>query len=205
MSSFKTLFISLVATTSLLTISTTAHADLMMGSTFFEPSIGYKTESLKLTDKLANETSIQMNTPVYGLKIGYRSMLGIDVNLAGDYASGKASYSPLQEKNSFSHTSVALQLGVSALDLMKIYLGYAFLNDLKIETGLLNSDITLKGPAYQAGVQFKLFSGVFVAAQYNLNQFKTISGKSYTIGDSIEQYYSKLDSQDYSFNISTSF
>lgn len=180
--------------------SVTAKADL-----FFEPSIGYRTETLKLTDKSSSELKATMATPVYGLKIGYQSPLGVDVNLAGDYSTGKTEVTPLTEKNSFSHKTIAAQLGISALGLMKIYLGYGFSNELTINEGLLNSDIKLKGTAYQAGLQFKLFSSTYFGAQYSINQFKTVEGKTYTAGDSVDQYFNKLDSQDFSFTLSMVF
>lgn len=196
MSSFNTLCVFLLVITS----SLAANAD-----TFFEPSIGYRTETLKLTDKASSELKATMASPVYGLKIGYQSPLGIDVNLAGDYSTGKAELNPLTEKNNFSHKTIAAQLGISALGLMKIYLGYGFSNELDIDAGLLNSDIKLKGTAYQAGLQFRLFSSTYFGAQYSINQFKTVEGKSYTSGDSVDQYFSKLDSQDFSFTLSIVF
>ncbi|MBC7421213.1 MAG: hypothetical protein H7328_10840 [Bdellovibrio sp.] len=177
-----------------------------MGSAyFFEPSIGYRNEQVKLTDKLNNLSQFKMATPVYGLKLGLRTMMGIDFNLAGDYSSGSTEWSPVNEKVNFKHTSAAAQLGINALGLMKIYLGYAFLNNLEVEKGLLNSDLTLKGPAYQAGIQFRLFSAVSIGAQYNLNLFNQVSGINYTNGEKTETYFNKLDAEDYSLNLSLSF
>ena len=178
----------------------------MSGSILFvEPSIGYRNETIKLTDKSNAESQIKIGTPVYGLKIGYRTALAIDFNLAADYSSGKADMSPLVEKNNFSHKMISAQLGINALGLMKIYLGYAFSNELQFEDGLLNLGYKLSGPAYIAGIQYRLFSSVFLGAQYNLNQFNSISGAQFTNGDKVDQYFNKLDLQDYSFSLSTSF
>ncbi|MBC7466914.1 MAG: outer membrane beta-barrel protein [Bdellovibrio sp.] len=197
MSSFNT-FISF-----LLVISgaLTAQAEVL-----FEPSVGYRTESLKLTNKNTNaETKVTMATPVYGLKLGYRSPLGVDVNLAGDYSAGKAKYTVLEEQNSFTHTTLAAQLGISAMGLMKIYLGYGFSNELKIDAGPLNSDMKLKGNAYQAGLQFRISQWFSVGAQYSLNQFNSIEGTNYAAGSSPDLYYSKVDSQDLSLTLSLIF
>jgi opacity protein-like surface antigen len=194
MSSFNTLLSFLLIAVA----ASTAHAEVL-----FEPSVGYRTESLKLTNKNTfAETKITMATPVYGLKLGYRSPLGVDLNLAGDYSSGKATFSPLEEKNSFTHSTLGAQLGISAMGLMKIYLGYGFSNELKVEAGTLNSDIKLKGNAYQAGLQFKISQWFKIGAQYTLNQFNSIEGSSYNLGSDPDLYYSKVDSQDISFTLS---
>ena len=178
----------------------------MMGSSYFiEPSVGYRTETIKFTSLTNNASQIKMNTPTYGLKLGYRTALGIDFNFAGDFSNGKADWTPLEEKNNFTHNMVAFQLGINAMSAMKIYLGYAFMNELKVEKGLLNSDINLKGPAYQAGIQFRLFPLISVGAHYNLNQFTEISGSGYNLSDKVDSYFNKLDSQDYSFNLSLTF
>ena len=180
--------------------------NLVMGSSyFFEPSIGYRTERVKFTDKVNNQSQLKMQTPTYGLKLGYRSLLGVDLNLAGDYSSGNAEWSPLTEKVSFKHTMAAVQLGISALGAMKIYLGYAFLNTLQIDKGLLNSDLNLSGPAYQAGLQFRLFSSVTLGAQYNLNQFNKVTGTNFTLVEKTESYFNKLDVEDYFLSLSISF
>ncbi|MBC7742076.1 MAG: hypothetical protein H7061_07760 [Bdellovibrionaceae bacterium] len=192
---------------SYLLLLTPLAANAMMGgnSFFFEPSVGYRNELIKLTNKANVESQMKMMTPTYGLKLGYRSPTGIDLNLAGDYSSGKTEWGPLTENNNFSHKMAAVQLGVNAMGAMKIYLGYAFMNELKVEAGLLNSDILLKGPAYQAGIAFNLFSNVAASAQYNLNQFDEISGTSYTASDKVQHYFNKLDSVDYSFSLSLTF
>ncbi|OFZ31067.1 MAG: hypothetical protein A2622_00230 [Bdellovibrionales bacterium RIFCSPHIGHO2_01_FULL_40_29] len=178
---------------------------LVQASVFIEPSIGYRSHHLKTTALDNSTVDYKMTTPTYGLKLGYRSLIGIDINLAYDYASGKATVSPLEEKNSFTHSTASVQLGVNALGAMKIYLGMGFSNDLKIQEGILNSDIQLKGQAYQAGLQFKVFPMVMLGMQYNLNQFKSVQGRNFTSGEEIDRYFSKIDSQDYTFSISTSF
>ncbi len=174
-------------------------------ASFFEPFLGYRSENIKLTDRLNNQSQLKMANPSYGLKLGFRSMMGVDLNLAGEYSSGKSEWGPNTEKVGFKHSTAAVQLGINALGAMKIYLGYAFLNTLEVDKGLLNNDISLKGPAYQAGVQFGLFSLVSIGAQYNLNQFKNVSGTGYTAGEKIETYFNKIDAEDYSVNLSISF
>ncbi len=199
MSLFKTLsHFSLLATVCFCSIT-------QASSIFFEPSVGYKSHTLRLTDYANSETKLTMVSPVYGLRVGTRSMMGIDLNLAYDYSAGKADYSPLSEKNNFSQKTASAQLGINALGALKIYLGYGFLNELQVDGGILNSDMKLKGLAYQAGLQFKLIPLVMFGLQYNLNQFKTIEGKIYRAGNAIDTYYNKVDSQDFSGSLSISF
>ena len=133
MSLFKTLFA--------LGLTLTAFSNVASAGVFIEPSIGYRSHTLKTTDLLMTTTEIKMSTPVYGLKFGYRSMMGIDVNLAYDYSSGKAEISGPAEKNDFTQSTGSVQLGVSALGALKIYLGYGLLNELKIAG--LDKDATM--------------------------------------------------------------
>ncbi len=174
-------------------------------ATFIEPSIGYRSHNLKLTSVSTATSEVKMATPVYGLKIGYSSPLGIDLNLSYDYSSGKAELNPSMEKNDFSQSTASAQLGVSALGILKIYLGYGFLNELRIKQGITSSDMNLKGQAYQAGIQFKLFPRVMLGAQYNINQYKTVTGRDFLLGEKIDTYFNKVDSQDYSVSLSTYF
>ena len=146
-----------------------------------------------------------MATPVYGLKIGYSSPLGIELNLSYDYSSGKAEIDSAMEKNDFTQSTASAQLGVSALGVLKIYLGYGFMNDLKIKEGLTASDMNLKGQAYQAGLQFKVLPRIMLGLQYNINQYKTVSGRDFVLGEKIDVYFNKVDSQDYSVSLSASF
>lgn len=200
MSSFRTVLIICFALVSGILASTAGAS-----SYFFEPSAGYRSHTLRLTDFSNSETKISMAAPVYGARLGVRSMMGIDVNLAYEYMAGKAEYFPLAEKNNFSQKTASVQLGINALSLLKIYLGYGFMNELAIEAGTLNSDIKLKGASYQAGLQFKIFPLVELGLQYNLNQFKKIEGKNYMASDNVETYYNKVNSQDYSASLSIVF
>lgn len=178
----------------------------MMGTQLmFEPSIGYRNESLKLTDLLKQETQFKSALPVYGLKVGYRSLIGVDLNLAGEYSKGQLEVTGLTEKSDYSHQSASVELGVSALGLLKIYLGYSFMNEFKVENSNSLQGFKLSGPAYLAGLQLKLFPYINLGLQYNLNQFNKISGSAYTANDSTESYFSKVDSQDYSIYLTLTF
>ncbi len=174
-------------------------------SLFLEPSIGYRSENLKLTDFSQKETQFKSSLPVYGLKLGVRSQMGVDLNLAADYSKGKMEVTALTEKNDFTHQTASAQLGVNALGLVKIYLGYGFFNELKIEDSSQLTGFKLTGASYLAGLQFKLFPYVMIGAQYNLNQFKKIEGVNYVGNDSIDKYFSKVDIQDYSLLLAFSF
>jgi hypothetical protein len=178
---------------------------LMGTPLMFEPSIGYRNESLKLTDLSKQETQFKSALPVYGLKVGYRSLIGVDLNLAGEYSKGQIEVTGLTEKSDSTHQSASAELGVSALGLLKIYLGYSFMNEFKIENSHSLQGFKLSGPAYLAGLQLKLFPSINLGMQYNLNQFNKISGSAYTLNDSTESYFSKIDSQDYNIYLTLTF
>ena len=182
-----------------------ARASLLGPSVFIEPFAGYRSENIKLTDLTSAVTEIKTAGPVFGLKFGYRSFVGVDLNLVGSRSSGSAGVSNLAEKNNFSHKTAGVQLGVNALGLVKMYLGSSFVNDFTLEDSNQLTGFTLSGPAYQAGLQFKFFPFISLGIEYSLNQFNTIKGNSFTAGNSIETYYSKNDSQDYTIYLSASF
>ena len=177
-----------------------------MGSSFFvEPSVGYRNETIRLTDLSNQETKMKSALPVYGLKLGYRSLIGVDLNLAADYSKGKLDISSIPEKSDYLHQTASLQLGVNALGLLKIYLGYAFLNEIKVDDNKLLPGFKLSGPAYLTGLQIRIFPFISLKTQYNLNQFNKISKTTYTLNNSTEKYFNKINSQDYSLYLSLTF
>jgi hypothetical protein len=189
----------------LLLLSNFAHAGTLGNSFFIEPYAGYRSENIKLIDLVSVATEIKASQPNFGLKLGYRSQLGIDLNLAGEYFSGSASVSGQTVNSKFSHKSASAQLGVNALGLVKMYLGTAFINEFKLEDTSSLNGFKLSGPSFHAGLQLKMFPLLNIGFQYNLNQYKTIEGTNYAAGDKVETYYSKTDSSDYSIYLSTSF
>ena len=140
-----------------------------------------------------------------GLRLGYQSPLGIEINLAGDYSSGSAQIDPQNVKNDFTHKTAAVQLGVSALGLFKIYLGYGFMNEFELKDSNTYQGFKLTGTTYQAGVQFKLLPFISLGAQYNVNDYKNIEGAGYTLGNSTDTYFNKIDVQDYAIQAIISF
>ena len=184
----------------LLFVTKLAHANF-----FIEPFIGYKSETIKLTDFLNTTTEIKSTQPNYGLKLGYRSITGIELNLAGELATGQAKISSQTEKNKFAHTTASIQLGVNSLGLIKMYLGSSFMNEFNLEDSSSLPGFKLSGPSFHAGLQFKFFPLVNIGLQYNLNQYNTVVGPAYTMGPKIETYYNKNDTQDYSLYLSTAF
>lgn len=172
---------------------------------FFEPYVGYKSESIKLTDLLNTKTEIDATSPDFGLKLGFRSALGIDLNIAGEFSSGNASISLQPEKNKFNHKTASVQLGVNALGLVKMYLGSTFLNEFTLEDSSSLLGFKLSGPSFHAGLQYRLFSYLNLGLQYSLNQFNSIEGTAYSGSTNTESYFSKIDAQDYSFYLSITF
>lgn len=185
--------------------SSAGHAGILGNSFFVEPQLSYKTESIKLTDLSSVLTEIKSSHPSLGFKLGYRSMIGIDLNLFYDYASGNADITGITEKNKFSHTSTSIQLGVNSLGLVKMYLGAALSNEFKVDESLSVQSFKLKGPAYHAGIQIRLMTYANLGLQYNLNQFNKVEGQAFSIDDKTETYFSKIDTQDYAVYLSTTF
>lgn len=192
------LFLVLLVTTSGITSKAKA-----AGAFITEPGIGYKEETLKLTDLSQNLTKISMTGPVGSLKIGVISAAGVSLLLAGEQMSGKAEIEGnLTDKPKFSHTIAGFQIGVSAMNAMKIYLGYSPLNKLKFEDEGSFQGFTLSGQTYTAGVMFFPFRFVGLGVQYNINQFKEIEGANYTSSKEIDDHFDKVDSTDLSFTLS---
>lgn len=173
---------------------------------FVESYLGAKTETIKLTDLASSTLEIKSTSiPTLGIKIGYRSLMGIDLNLAGETTSGQATVSGQPEKIKFSHTIGALQLGVNALGPVKMYLGTSFQNVFTLDDSAGLQGFKLSGPSYQAGLQIRLFQMLNLGLQYNLHQFTTITGPAYAADNRFETHFLKNDSQDYSIYLSTSF
>lgn len=173
---------------------------------FFEPHLGVKTETIKLTDLAVSTTEIKSSSvPSFGFKLGYRSLIGIDVNLAVEGTSGQATVSNQPEKIKYTHNMGLLQLGVNALGPLKMYLGTSFQNDFALDNSPGLQGFKLSGPSYQAGLELKLFRFLNLGFQYNLHQFTTVTGPAYAADNKVETYFLKNDSQDYSIYLSTSF
>lgn len=181
----------------------TSKAKAASGAFILEPGIGYKEESLKLTELNQNLTKISITGPMASLKIGVTSAAGVSLLLAGEQMSGKAKIEGNEtDKPKFTHTIAGFQVGVSAMNAMKIYLGYAPLNKLKFEAEGSLQEFSLSGHTYTAGVMFFPFRFVGLGVQYNINQFKEIEGPAYTSGKEVDTYFNKIDSTDLSFTLS---
>ena len=171
-----------------------------------EPSIGYRQETVKLTDLSQNQTQVKMNSPVYGLKMGFTNALGISIDLAGSFSNGKTEFTPnLSEQPDYAHTVGSAQIGVNAMGLLKIYLGYILSDDLEIKTNPMIQGYKLKGQGLQAGLMTFPFPRLGLGIQYNVHQFKEISGTAFTNGSDLKNYFDKVDAQDISANISFLF
>lgn len=181
----------------------TSKAKAASGAFIIEPGIGYKEESLKLTDLSQNLTKYTMTGPVGSLKIGVTSAAGVSLLLTGEQMSGKAKIEGNEiDKPKFTHTIAGFQVGVSAMNAMKIYLGYSPLNKLEFEDAGTVQGLTLSGHTYTAGVMFFPFRFVGLGVQYNINQFKEVEGDQFTSGKEVDTYYDKIDSTDLTFTLS---
>lgn len=192
------LFLVLLVTTSGITSNANA-----AGAVIIEPGFGYKEETLKLTDLSQNLTKYSMTGPVGSLKIGVSSAAGVSLLLAGEQMKGKAKIEGNEtDKPEFTHTVAGFQVGVSAMNAMKIYLGYSPFNKLEFKNAGMQQGFTLSGHTYQAGVMFFPFRFVGLGVQYNINQFKEVEGAQFTSGKEVDTYFDKIDSTDLSFTLS---
>ncbi len=185
--------------------ASTANAGVLGDSFFFEPSIGLRSEIMKLTDLSSNNTEIKMSAPHVGLKISFRSRSGLEIGVGGDYSSGKADVSTLNEKNEFVKTTTGFSLGVNSLGMVKMYLGASLSNEFILKQSPSLQEVKFSGPSYQAGLVFKLLKWLNLGVQYNLNQYTKVSGQAYPLGSRLESYFSKVDTQDYTGFISFEF
>lgn len=188
----------------LLLVTTTRNSAFANQSAFIiEPGIGYKQESLKLTDLSNNLTKYTLNGPMGSLKIGVQSSAGVSLALSAEQSSGQIMTEPeMTDKPKFSHTIAGFQIGVSALNTMKIYLGYSPYNKLELKNQGSFTGFTLSGHTYQAGVVFFPFRYVGLGVQYNVNQYQQVSGVDYTSGKEVDTYFDQIDSQDLSISLS---
>ena len=198
----KTLLLGAIAT---LLLSFQAQAGVLGSSFFIEPSLGYKIENTKLTDLALATTEIKTTAPVFGLKLSYRNASGVELALGGEYVKGSATISNLTEKNEFSKSTAGLSIAVNSLGFVKMYLGASFHNEFVIAQSDQTQETKLSGPSYQAGLVFRALPTLNLGFQYNLNQYNKVKGSNFLIGENIESYYSKVDTQDYSLFISTAF
>lgn len=182
-----------------------AHAGLLGNYFFLEPYIGYKTENTQLTNLVSTQIDIKTTTPAFGLKLGIRSPIGVDVSVYGEYVTGQASITNLADKNKFHKNSSGAQLSVNSLGFVKMYLGTTFSNVFTLEESNQLQELSLKGSCYNAGLLFRVLPYVNLGVQYNLNQYSEVSGAAYTSGEKIDTYYSKVDNQDYMIYLSTMF
>jgi len=189
--------------TAVLSFSTIANA----GTFIIEPGVGYKQEILKLTDKNTQAiTKYSMYSGLASLKLQMYSGTGVSLGLAGEYSSGKADIMPtVTDRPEFTHFIGSFQLGVSAMESMKLYLGYAPMNELEFKSNLSFTGFKIKGSSYQAGIVFYPLNRFALGAQYNINIYNEISGNNFTLGKDVDLYYQKMDSQDLSFTLSYLF
>ncbi len=171
-----------------------------------EPSVGIRQETLKTTTLSQVDSQLKLNAPTFGLKLGFASPIGISFDISGQQTSGKAASEPaVNDEPEFTHTIGSAQVGVSAMGILKIYLGYIFSSQLEIKSTPSAEGFKMKGPGYQAGLMTFPFPRVGLGLQYNVHQFNEITGTNYTNGTEIKNYFEKIDVQDISASLSILF
>ncbi len=160
------------------------------------PSLGYKMQTIKLTDTADVDKNVKMSDPTYGLKLGLQSMTGVGFDLSGDYTSGKSkiSTSGTEQESNYTHTTAAAQLSVAA-SAFKIYLGYVFMNEISLKNDIPANSSKIKGTGYQAGIALALSSSFSLGAEYQIDQFSQINIASVGSFEDIKNQYKKIDSQ----------
>ena len=172
-----------------------------------EPGLGYKQEVIKLTDKNTKLiTKLSAGAPTASLKLLLYSSTEVSLGLAGEYSKGQVDLEPaVNPKPDFTHMIGSFQLGVSAMDSMKIYLGYAPVNNFETVTNSSFTGFKLSGSSYIAGIALYPYHRFGLNIQYNISTYKEISGANYSLGSEPTLYYEKIDSQDLSLIISYLF
>lgn len=170
------------------------------------PNVGYKSQTIKLTDNANVDVNMKMSDPSYGLKLGFQSLSGVGFDVAGDITSGKSHVTSLSvEKGlNYSHTTAAAQLSVRA-QIFKIYLGYVFLNEMTIKGEQISDNFKTKGTGYQAGIALALSRSIELTAQYQIDLFNQINFESVQSYEDIKNYYKKVDIQSLSLYLSYAF
>lgn len=186
----------------LLLSGTGARAGILGPSFFVEPLAGYRSEIINLTDLTDTTTQITASAPNFGLKLGFRSVLGIDLNLAGEIMSGNAGVSSQSGDSAFTHKSAAVHIGVNSLGLIKMYLGTSLWNEFELKDTAALPGFKLSGPSFLAGLQLNFLPFLSLGLQYTLNQYDTIRGAAYASGSELDTYFKKVDTQDYSVYLS---
>ncbi len=170
------------------------------------PNIGYKMQSLKLSDNADIETDYKMSNPAYGLKLGVQSGSGVGFDISGDYAAGKSRVTTLgvEKEMDYTQTSVAAQLSVSA-NVFRIYLGYVLMNEISFKSNTGGNSYKVKGTGYQVGVGLALTHSISLDVQYQIDLFNKINFESIGSDEDIKVYYKKVDSQSTTVSLTYSF
>jgi opacity protein-like surface antigen len=170
------------------------------------PSIGYKMQTLKLTDNADLDQNAKMSDPAYGLKLGFLSASGVGFDIAADYAAGKSkiTIANVEVESDYNHTTAAAQLSVSA-NVFKIYLGYVLMNEITFKGDTPGNGSKMKGTGYQAGVALALTQALSLGAQYQIDQFNQINLESVGSYEDLKTYYKKVDSQSTTISLAYSF
>lgn len=172
----------------------------------FEPMVGYQFQNLKLLSVANVSQEFKSDGTVLGAKLGLRTPFGISLDLVGTYSNGKTKSTPtLSENPEFTQIVGSLQLGVSAMNIMKLYLGSILSSEYQIKANTLTPGLKLNGVGYQAGVVLFISPNWAFTVNYNVHQFKKISGAPYTSGDDVKTYYMTNDLSDLSTFLSYTF
>lgn len=191
---FQTKFIKSILFAVLLTASTSSFA-----SFYLAPSAGYSQHTIKSTDAFSStEVETKIESPIFGLSLGYQTIMGVTASLNGAYQTGKAkstiSGSGTVESD-IEHKKVSAQLGLNALSSFKLYLGYIVMNELTVKSQTPGNNQIYTGGGYLAGIEMVLTPSITLGVQYDLNQFQKIKSENTGNEVDVKTNFSKFDSQ----------
>lgn len=171
------------------------------------PNVGYKNETLKLTDLSGAETQAKMNQPFYGLKVGLMTSTGVSLDVSGQIFSGKgtATQSGIDFETDFNHKAIAALIGVTAMNTFKISIGYILFNELSVKDLSSGTEAAFKGPGYQVGLGINLTQSISANLQYEIFQFNQVQISPSTSYQDIKDVFKSCDSQALSLNVGMSF
>jgi hypothetical protein len=136
-----------------------------------EPYLGYQFGNLKTTDgAMGASPNTGHSDSTSGLTLGGRLGLTLPlVFIAADYSTTNG--------KSGSDNAILNQLGATAglsLPFFRAYLGYSFMNDLKVQPS--TGEVTLSGSALKAGVGFTGLPFLALNLEYIMNTFNKYKG-----------------------------
>ncbi len=182
----------------LLSLGNTAHADIMI-----EPWLGYEMGKSKCTTVADGNCSGDITATAYGLRLGYKSMIGLWV--AGEYdgdsgGSFSADDTTVVSSGDTKHTSLGVTAGFDIIMGLRVFAGYNFKDQLDVTSAGTTTKFT-GGNSIKIGAGYKL---PLIPLAFNFEIFQG-SYKKYDDGTNsgdVDTIYSTFKSSAYILSVS---